>query len=127
MNINLKDLELTEEELLKDKPQNICNLYLALKEKLITNFSDLELRVLIDAVSFRAKGKLICKVDLKSSVKIYFYSDNVKDSETRLRNISDISTGDLANWELKLNSNEDIDYAFEIFKQAYENINNQKI
>lgn len=127
LDINPDDLKLTEEILLKDKPQEICDLYLGLKEKLTTNFNDLELRVLIDAVSLRANNKLICKVNLKSSVKMFFYSDNINDSKNKLRNISDIATGDLSNWELKINSNDDIDYGFELFKQSYENINNQKI
>lgn len=55
---------------------------------------------------------------VKSSIKIHFHTDNLKDIENKTRDISDKSY--LENYEFKLTSNDDIDYAITLFKQVYD-------
>ena len=123
LNINLEDLKLSKDSLLENKSPEIREIYIEFKEKLMENFENLQLRIMIDATSFRVNNQLICIADLKSSVKLYFFSENIRDDENRLRDISDITTGSLANWEFKFDSKSDIDYAIGLFKQVYDEKN----
>lgn len=82
-------------------------------------FDDVTLKIFVDMVSFRANNKLICLVNLKNSISIHYFAENLNDEDCKIRNISDITTGGLANYEFKLTSAEDIDCAVKFFKQTY--------
>ena len=114
-----EELELTEEKILSDKPQEICDLYLNFKEKVISEFDDLRLIYLVKAVSFRANNQIACIFRLETPAKIHYHTDELKDIENKTRDISNISTGAKANYELILNSKDEIDYAVDLFRQVY--------
>ena len=114
-----EELELTEEKILNDKPQEICDLYLNFKEKVMSEFDDIKLIYLVKAVSFRANNQIACIFRLESPAKIHYHTDELKDIENKTRDISNISTGSLANYELTLNSKDEIDYAVDLFRQIY--------
>lgn len=113
------DLELREENILSDKPGEICNLYINFKEKVISNFDDIKLIYLVNAVSFRVNNQIACIFRLTNPAKIHYHTDELKDIENKTRDISNISTGALANYELILNSKDEIDYAVDLFRQVY--------
>ena len=114
-----EDLELTEEGILSDKPQEICELYLNFKEKVMSKSDDIKLRYLVKAVSFRVNNQIACIFRLESPAKIHYHTDELKDIENKTRDISTITTGSKANYELILNSKDEIDYAADLFRQVY--------
>lgn len=118
--ISKDELELTQDDLLKDKPQDVSELYIDLKDKLLQEFDDLTLKIYVDIASFRVNNRIVCLVNIKESIKIHYFADNLTDADCKIRNISDITTGGLANYELNLNSKEDIDCAINFFKQTYD-------
>lgn len=117
--INLDDLKLTEELLLRDKTPEMKELYFNLKNKVLTEFSDVDIKYLIDQFSFRVNDKLICVVIfLKSSFNVHYYGDNLKNAD-RTKDISKKSTGGNANYNLKYKSDDDFDYFINLFTQTY--------
>ena len=120
LNINLEDLESSEEKTLKNvKSEEISKLYKDFKEIVLENFNGTQLKFLNNAVSFRVNNKIVCIIRLENPVKIHYHTDELKDVENKTRDISNISTGALANYELILNSEDEIDYALDLFKQVY--------
>lgn len=114
-----EELELTEEKILSDKPSEICELYLNFKEKVMSEFDDIKLIYLVKAVSFRVNNQIACIFRLETPAKIHYHTDELDDIENKTRDISNISTGAKANYELILNSKDEIDYALNLFKQVY--------
>lgn len=114
-----EDLELTEEQILSDNPEQ-RDLYCDFKEKVVNQFEDIKLIYLVNAVSFRANNKITCIFRFENPVKIHYHADELEDIENKTRDISNLSTGGKANYELKLNSKDDIDYAIDLFKQVYQ-------
>lgn len=123
LDIDLDCIKLTRNTLLKNKSEEIIELYEDFEKELLNEFDDLELKFLVDAVSIKAQNKFICLVNVKSLIKIIFYTKQLEDSENKTRDISDITTGgELADYELTLN-HENIAYAINLIKQVY----NQKV
>lgn len=119
LNINLDELKITEEMLLDGKSSEMTELYFNLKDNILNDFSDVEIRYLVDQFSLRADGKLLCLVRfLKSSFAIYIYADSLKNAD-RTTDISQSQTGGRAKYQLKYESDEDYDYFIDLFKQTY--------
>ena len=110
--------------MLKNKTDEIRDLYYDLTNLVKRQFRDAGCKILVDEISFNVSGKIICNVKfLKKSFNAYFYTNKLSDEKNRLMDISDISTGEKANFEFKINSKNDLDYFMELFKQVY----NQKV
>ena len=119
LNVNPDDLRITEDMLLKDKPEEMKDLYADLTERISKEFNDVEIRYLVDQFSLRANGSLLCLVVImKSSFNIYIFADNLKNADKTI-DISGKSTGGNAKYKLKYNSNDDFDYFLDLFKQTY--------
>jgi predicted transport protein len=119
LNIDLDELKLSEETLLEDKSEDIITLYHDFKNRLLEEFKDMDLKFLVDAVSIKAKGEYICIVNVKNSIKIHFYTQELEDRESLTRDISQITTGGpLSNYELTLTS-QNIDYSIDLIRQIY--------
>lgn len=117
--ISLDELKLTEETLLEDKSEEMKDLYINLKDKILNEFSDVDIKFLVGQVAFKVNGKLICVVVfLKSSFNIYFYGSELENSE-KTTDISDKSTGGNANYRFKYHTNDDFDYFLNLFRQIY--------
>ena len=114
-----EELELTEEKILTDIPQKQCELYFNFKEKVMNEFDDIKLIYLVKAVSFRANNRIACIFHLETPAKIHYHTDELKDIENKTRDISNITTGAKANYELILKSEDEIDYALDLFRQVY--------
>ena len=123
LDIDLDSIKLTQDTLLENKSEEIIELYKDFEKQLLNELDDLDLKYLVDAVSIKAQNKFICLVNVKSSIKIIFYTKQLEDPENKTRDISNITTGgELADYELTLN-HENTDYAIELIKQVY----NQKV
>ena len=124
LKVSKDELKLTEDNLLNNKTDEISRLYHDLKNRVKNEFSDIECKILVDEISFKTNNMIICNVRfLKKSFNAYFYAEKLFDRENRLRDISDISTAGKASYEFKINSENDLDYFIEMFKQTY----NQKV
>lgn len=124
LKVSKDELKLTEADLLNNKSDKICSLYHALRNRIRNEFRDVECKILVDEISFKTDNRIICNVRfLKNSFNVYFYAEKLFDRENRLRDISNISTGGKASYEFKINSENDLDYFIELFKQTY----NQKV
>ena len=132
LNIDLDNLDFTEKKSLMGKPQENCDLYHTFKDKVMENDSEyMDFRFLVDDVSFRTNDQIVCIFRLKNKPKIHYFIDkdvsikkqiedlNKKRDTNEIRDISKIKSGGKANYELTLNSNEDIDDAYKLFEIAF--------
>lgn len=123
INVNLKDLKHSEDELLKDKTEYIKELYFNLKDNILNEFRDIELNFQVEQFSFRANGKLVCVVKfLKSGFTIFFYAKNLENADNATDITDKPKTGN-ANYTLKYESDDDYEYFLDLFRQSY----NQKV
>ena len=81
-----------------------------LKNRVKNEFSDVECRILVDAVSFKACNRIICNVRfLKKSFNVYFFSEI----------LADLKTDEKHKYDLKINSEDDLNQFMKLFKQVY--------
>ena len=120
--INLESLNYTEDDLLKDKSLEINELYYSLKERLLSEFDDLDMEIFKTLSSYKVNDNLICVVRfLSKSLSIWFFTKNLDDSENRTKDLSKSSTGGSGvHYQIDLSSEDDFDYFVELFKQVYE-------
>lgn len=120
--INLESLNYTEDDLLKDKSLEINELYYSLKERLLSEFDDLDMEIFKTLSSYKVNDNLICVVRfLSKSLSIWFFTKNLDDSENRTKDLSKSSTGGSGvHYQIDLSSKDDFDYFMELFKQVYE-------
>lgn len=120
LNIDLKELELTEDRLLEGRSENMKEMYFNLKNRVLDEFDDVEIRYLVEDFSFRVDGNLICVIRfLKSSFNAAFYGKDLENAENTV-DISSKSTGGTADYLLKYESDDDLDYFMDLFKQTYD-------
>lgn len=120
LNINLDDLKITEEMLLKDKTHEMIDLYNNLKDKVLDEFDDVKIKYMINQFSFRVNDKLLCVVIfLKSSFNIHIYANQLNNAEKTV-DISQKSTGGNAKYQFNYKSDDDFDYFMDLFKQTYD-------
>ena len=120
--INLESLNYTEDDLLRDKSLEINELYYSLKERLLSEFDDLDMEIFKTLSSYKVNDNLICVVRfLSKSLSIWFFTKNLDDSENRTKDLSETSTGGSGvHYQIDLSSEDDFDYFMELFKQVYE-------
>lgn len=120
--INLESLNYTEDDLLRDKSLEINELYYSLKERLLSEFDDLDMEIFKTLSSYKVNDNLICVVRfLSKSLSIWFFTKNLDDSENRTKDLSKSSTGGSGvHYQIDLSSEDDFDYFMELFKQVYE-------
>ena len=119
--IDLDDLKLTKDTLLEDKSKEVKELYEDFERRLTEEFKEAKIEYLVDAVSIKAHNNFICNVNVKKSIRIYFYTHKLNEINKKLdkdncrkeniRNIAYLTTGGpLAYFELTLTPSE-IEYA----------------
>lgn len=120
--INLKSLDYSEDELLRDKSLEINELYYNLKERLLSDFDDLDMEIFKTLSSYKINDNLICVVRfLSKSLSIWFFTKTLEDPENKTKDLSDLSTGGPGvNYQINLESEEDFDYFIKLFKQVYD-------
>ena len=120
LQVSEDELKLTEDELLYDKTQKVIDLFKSIKNQVENEFPDANIKILVDAFSYRLNDKLICKfIFLKNYLNLYFYTDEIEDIEGKLEDISGKNLEGNTYYRFKLTSEEDIDYFIELFRQIY--------
>lgn len=121
LQVTKDDLELTEEELLQDRSDEVIELYEGITNGVINKFPDAIKRILIDAFAYYLNDKLICKfVFLSKFLKVYFYTNEINDIKGKMEDITGKGIEGNTYYRFKLTSKEDIDYFIEMFKQLYD-------
>ena len=120
--INLESLNYTEDDLLRDKSLEINELYYCLKDRLLSEFDDLDMEIFKTLSSYKINNNLICVVRFMSkSLSIWFFTKNLNDWENKTKDLSESSTGGSGvHYQIDLKSEEDFDYFIELFKQVYD-------
>lgn len=120
--INLESLNYTEDDLLKDKSLEINELYYNLKERLLSEFDDLDMEIFKTLSSYKINNNIICVVRFMSkSLSIWFFTKNLNDYENKTKDLSRTTTGGSGvHYQIDLKSEQDFDYFIELFKQVYD-------
>lgn len=133
LNIDEIDLRVTEEDTEKNcGAEENWDFYCAFKDRILGKYKNkVNPRFLVDGVSFRKNNKIVCIIDLniKSKIKIRYFSDTIKEEKNEKYEIENIGkktkltiypkklglTGDVQ----KDKSIDEIDLAFRLFEQVY--------
>ena len=114
-------LELTEEELLQNRFDEVIELYDTITTRVKNEFPNAIKRILIDAFSYYLNNKLICKfVFFSKFLKVYFYTNEINDIQEKLEDIAGKGMEGKTYYRFKLTSKKDINYFIELFKQIYD-------
>lgn len=145
LNIDSKEFRFTEEDTQKCcSTEENWDFYCAFKNKIMSKYKNkINLRFLVDGVSFRKDNQILCIIDLniKSKIKIRYFSDprkNIMKEKYEKYEITPLEKGGkieltLYPKELGLTeedtkndkSIEEIDFAFELFEQVYKQLNEE--
>lgn len=118
LQVTKEDLELTEDELLQDRLEKVIELYEIIKNRVMDEFPNATKRILIGAFAYYLNDKLICKfVFYKNFLKLYFYTNEITDTEGKLEDISGRGLEGNTYYRFKITSKEDIDYFIGLFEQ----------
>ena len=121
LQVTEEDLELSEDELLEDRSEKVTELYDVIKNRVRDEFPDANNRILIDAFAYYLNDRLICKfVFNKNFLKLYFYTNEIADTQGKLEDISGKGFEGNTYYRFKITSKEDVDYFIELFKQIYD-------
>ena len=113
----------TEEYTLSGKSEYVETLYYNLKDFVLFNYKNIEIKHLKHYYSFRVNDAIVASAELLSnSIKTWI---NLKDSEikdpgNRVRDVSDIGHLGIGKYEFKIKSEDDFDYFNRLFRQSYE-------
>lgn len=120
--INLESLDFTEDDLLRDKSLEINELYYNLKDRLFSEFDDLDMEIFKTLSSYKINDNLICVIRfLSNSLSVWFFTKTLNDRENKTKDLSNSSTGGSSvHYQINLESEDDFDYFVELFKQVYD-------
>ena len=109
---------LLEEETLEKTNITVENseLYKEFRKEVKKN-PDVKLVFFDNGVSFKVNKKTVCQVRLGKNVRVQYNTLNLESNDKRINDIK--SSTYLGNYELTLNSKEDIEFACELFEQIY--------
>lgn len=122
LQINLESLDFSEDDLMRDKSLELTELYYSLKDRLLSEFDDLDMEIFKTLTSYNINSKLICVVKFTSkSLRIWFFTKELEDRENKTKDLSNLTTGGSGvHYQIDLSSEEDFDYFIELFKQVYD-------
>ena len=117
LQINLESLNFSEDDLLSDKSLELSELYYSLKERLLSEFDDLDMEVFKTLTSYKINDKLICVVKFTSkALRIWFFTKTLNDCENKTKDLSDLTTGgSQVHFQIDLASEDDFDYFIKLF------------
>lgn len=124
--INKEIIKYSEEDLLKGRPDEIKEFYYTLKENVETDYDDISSRITKTYSTLRTNNQIIASVQpRKDDLKITFNLKNseIDDPQSKTKDVRNINNTGIGTYELILKVDDDLDYFFYLFKQAY----NEKI
>ena len=120
-NVNKEVKIYTEDDFFTDKTNESIELYNTLKERVFTEFDDVELNITKLYIGFKINKKIIASVVFQSKLlNIKINAKKLNDYKNLTRDISNIGHWGVGDYEFKLKSEKDLDYFMELFKQAYD-------
>ncbi|WP_405267799.1 DUF5655 domain-containing protein [Methanobrevibacter sp.] len=109
----------SEEDLFENKDS--IELYTTLKERILTEFEDIEIVITKLYAVFKVNKKIIASVTpLSKSLKMHVNAKRLDDYKNLCKDVSNIGHWGVGDYELKLQSEKDFDYFLELFSQSYE-------
>lgn len=110
----------SEERLLTNIPENIIELYEAIKTEVL-NLGDVSLEPMKNYIKLSTKKVIAIFYFQKNNIKIYFNMKCVEfdDYKHKLRDVSNIGNAGNGNSEFTYENIEDIDYLLSLIKQSY--------
>lgn len=121
--VNREIKKYTEEDTLKGKSDSTKSLYYNLKEFIISNYDDIEIKHLKHYLVFKVNNKIVVSASVLSKyIKawINLKETDIKDPENKIRNVSNIGHHGVGNYEIKISSEDDFYYFNRLFKQSYD-------
>ena len=117
--------EYSEDKILNGKSEYVIELYNNIKNKILTNFENIETTATKLYMVFKVNNNAIVSIaPLTQFIKIWINSNNLNDYKNKTRDVSNIGHWGVGNYELVINSKEDLDYFMYLFKQCYDEKNN---
>lgn len=114
----------TESRLLRKKSKKSKEIYSNLKERIVTQYEDIEIVPLKLYVAFKLNKKNVISVAIqKNYLKIWIDSkyDAINDPLNKVQDVTEIGHWGTGDCYFQLDSLDDLEYFMTLFKQAYEN------
>ena len=121
--VNKEIKKYTEEDTLDSKPEDIKSLYYDLKEFILSNYDEIEIKHLKYYFVFKTNNRIVASVSvLSKSLKSWINLDanEINDPQSKIREVFNVGHHGVGNFEFVLKSQEDIDYFDMLFKQSYD-------
>ena len=121
--VNNEIKKYTEEDTLFGKSEDIKSLYYDLKEFILSNYDDIEIKHLKIYLVFKVNNRIVASVSvLSNSIKtwINLTESEIKDPQFKVRDVHNVGHHGVGNYEFKITSEDDFYYFDKLFKQAYD-------
>ena len=121
--VNTEIIKYTEDDTLKGKPDDVKDLYFDLKELILSNYDDIEIKHLKHYFVFKTNNKIVASVELFSKfIKawINLKEREINDPDSRIKDVSNIGHHGVGKYEFKIYSENDLYYFNKLFKQSYD-------
>ena len=121
--VNTEIIKYTEDDTLKGKHDDVKDLYFDLKELILSNYDDIEIKHLKHYFVFKTNNKIVASVELFSKfIKawINLKEREINDPDSRIKDVSNIGHHGVGKYEFKIYSENDLYYFNKLFKQSYD-------
>lgn len=121
--VNREIKSYTEKDTLKGKSEDMISLYDNLKEVILSNYGDIEIKHLKHYLVFKVNNKIIASAQLLSkNIKIWINlkESELNDPENKIRDVSNVGHYGVGDYEFRINTEDDFDYFNKLFKQSYD-------
>lgn len=121
--VNTEIIKYTEDDTLKGKHEDVKDLYFDLKELILSNYDDIEIKHLKHYFVFKTNNKIVASVELFSKfIKawINLKETEINDPDSRSKDVSNIGHHGVGKYEFKIYSENDLYYFNKLFKQSYD-------
>lgn len=121
--VNKEIKKYTEEDTLNGKSDDVKSLYDNLKEFILSNYEDIEIKHLKLYYVFKVNNKIIASAKVLSdniNTWINIKETTPNDPDNRIRDVTNIGHYGVGNYQFRIRSEEDLYYFNKLFKQSYD-------
>ena len=113
----------TEEEHLKNAPENIRELYFDVKNRILNLSDNIEIKPFTVTIAFKIDKHIVDIALQKSQMKIWINLDlgELDDPRNMAKDVSKVSHWGIGQFEVSLKPGDDLDYLMTLIKQSYKN------